>query len=762
VIGDGYLDPKERGPEGADDPGELARRWITEIRLAEKECKQWFDRGRKVVKRYVDERSSSEQTESRFNILWSNVSTLKPAIYARAPLPVAERRYRDQQDPVAKLAAELLQKVLRFQVDDGGFDHGLSQSIDDYLLPGRGQVWVRYEPTFDADDDGAVASDDMTQAQAQTAPEAAESVTWEQVCVDYVHWTDFLTSPARVWHEVRWVARRVFMTRDDLEDRFGAVGKDVPLDYTPSQIEDTAKTTPAYDSMKRAVVWEIWCKTSGRVYWIAPGYGTKPLDVRDPPLRLEGFWPCPRPLSATMTTDSTLPVPDYYLYQDQAAQLDEMTARINSLTKALKVAGAYDASADGLKRMLDEGVENQLIPVDSWAAFAEKGGLQGAISFLPIADTAQVLLGLTQAREVVKRDLYEITGISDIVRGQGMASETATAQRIKGNFATLRLDERKRETQRFARDVVRIMAEIVAEHFGPETLAMQAGMVQQVQADPQTFMAAVELLRSDKLRGFLVDIETDSTIAPDEQAEKEARVEFLQAAGGFLAQAIPAAQAAPQLTPMLMQMLLFGIRGFRAGREIEGVFEQAVQQAEQAMAQPPAEPQPDPAVMAEQQRLQAEMQTKQAELALKREEMAAKVGLEREKMALEVQKIEAELSLKREAMLSDTALKRETEQMRLADAASGRRETLEATKKPAAMIQVDAQGAMEQAAATLTQMAQDQSTALAQAVGAMQQSADGMAMAAQAIAQAVAMLAAPKRLVRGPDGRAAGVETVMN
>ncbi len=76
----------------------------------------------------------------------------------------------------------------------------------------------------------------------------------------------------------------------------------------------------------------------------------------------------------------------------------------------------------------------------------------------------------------MKQDLYEITGISDIVRGQTSASETATAQQIKGQFATLRLDNNQKDVARFSKDLVVIMTEVIAKHFSLDTIKQVSGV----------------------------------------------------------------------------------------------------------------------------------------------------------------------------------------------------------------------------------------------------------------------------------------------
>jgi hypothetical protein len=369
-----------------------------------------------------------------------------------------------------------------------------------------------------------------------------------------------------------------------------------------------------------------------------------------------------------LANDSLVPTPDYVQYQDQAKELDDLTGRINSLVKALKVVGVYDASAPALARMLGEGMENVMIPVEQWAVFGEKGGLKGVLDFLPIEAVANVLVGLYDARERTKQSLYEITGISDVIRGATDPNETLGAQELKGKYAGLRIGAMQSDVARFSRDLVRIFAEIIAEHFSLDTIKQlsgfqlmtaqekqQAQMMAQMQPDapiPDEVKQMLELptweeieglLKDDMARCFRIDIETDSTIKVDQEADKAARNEFLAAAGGFIQQSI---MAPPDLQPLLMEMLKFGVKGFKIGREMETTFDMTLRDMKAKLENPAPQP-PDPAVQAEQEklklegaRLEQDAGLKQAELqqnaALKAEEM----GLKREELALKVADIQ--------------------------------------------------------------------------------------------------------------------------
>jgi hypothetical protein len=634
---------------GGDDGSEF-KRWLAEIQTAQKHFDAWHKQGCKIVKRYRDERDSYSEGATKFNILWSNIQVLQPALYATRPKPQVDRRHLDP-DPVGRAASMILERALGHSLEEYEFNDVMKAARDDYLLVGRGAAWVRYEPTYGAEQPDPDGGDPF------------KPVTFESAPCEYVGWQDFLHGIAPRWELVPWVARQMHLTREKLVERFGdEIGNAVPL--KPVNGMDKDKAEGFGDVFSRAHVWEIWDKGSKTALWLCPGYPHL-LDKKQDPLGLRDFFPCPKPLLATTTTCSLIPVPDYHEYQDQAQELDELSGRIAILTRALKVAGVYDSSAEGIDRLLSEGCENELIPVSGWAAFASNGGMAGTIQFLPLKEIADTLMQLYAARDKVKQDLYEITGLSDIIRGASMASETATAQRIKGQFASLRLTDRQNEVARFARDIIRLKAEIMAEHFAPETLLVASGYEHMPEADPETFQQAVALLKDDALRGFRIDIETDSTVAPDQMAEQESRVAFLTAMGSFIKEAVPVAQMVPQMTPLMMEMLTFVARGFKAGRQLEEALEtagKALTEASQQAMQPQEQP-PDPA---QQMMLQGE-QMKMEALQVKTQADMQKAQVDQQIASLDAQAKQAEHQMKMAEMNMQFQFKQAEHEMKMAE-----------------------------------------------------------------------------------------------
>lgn len=613
--------------------------WHDEISRYKEQFKRWTERGEEIVKRYRDERKDTTQTDARFNILWSNIQTLKPAIYARPPMPEVSRRFNDA-DPVARCASTILERAIDFEIKQyQDFHNTLSHVVDDRLLPGRGVAWLRYEPQIETveepeitnyvevGDDAYTHETSEANALAGETPQPYERITNETTPVDYVYWQDFAHLPARTWDEVTWVARRVYLSKEEGTERFGDMFNQVPLLVSPDKKDGERTTT---ESLKKAAVWEIWDKPKKCVYWVAEGYD-RILDHKDDPLELENFFPCPKPYFATLSTGTLVPVADFIMYQDQANEIDDITGRIQHLTRALKVMGIYAADEQSVERLMKEGNDAVMIPVKNWAAFVEKGGLSNAVQFIPLGDVVGALQQLYQAREACKQIVYEVTGISDILRGASAAQESATAQQIKSQFASLRLGSLKDDMARFARDVLRMKAEVMCSKYQPETLINASGIMHT--PDAPLVQQAIALLKNEPMRNFNIDIEADTLVLIDEQQDKQNRIEFLTAVGGFLDKAVNAAKTSPDLTPLLGEMLMFGIRGFKIGRTVEASFEQYLQQAKQSQGQQ----QPSP----EQMKAQVEMQAKQAELQLEQAKLQAETQLENMKFQHESQ-IEAQ------------------------------------------------------------------------------------------------------------------------
>jgi hypothetical protein len=636
--------------------------WREQVVKQQRAYQDFQTGGERVTDRYRIEKANAQQSslQDRYNILYSSTETMRPSLYAQTPKVQVTKKHRDRRNPMVAQAVQLLESTVGYAISEIGFDEVMENVVEDYLLPGLGFAWVRYEPTFKDQTDSAgkaVNDNDGKPVQVLDA---------ENVHIDYIFWKDVLFGPCRTWKELPWAGKRVYMSKEKAAKRFGRDVAD-KLNYTDNATGKNGERAPAV-SDRQAVIWEIWDKEAREVVWISDGYDDV-LDIKPDPLKLKKFWPFPKPLRAISNTRTFVPRPFYSQYQSQAEELDNITGRIRHLTNALNVRGVFDGSVNALQALLSPVGGNKMVPVENWHQFIGQSGMNGAIQWVPIDMIVKVLMELYKARDAAKAEIYEITGFSDIVRGLSKASETLGAQQIKQDWATGRLRIMQKEVQRFCRDLIQIVAEIAAEHFTDETFALYSGFevppspppppppapgqpAPPPQPDPaqqavMQFKAALELLRKERERCANIGIETDSTILPDEENERKARLEFLGQIGAFLQQAAPTVQQFPTMAPLLAAIMMFSVRSFRAARPIEEEFERFQDALTQMGGQMGGKPdegaaKSQAALQVAQVKEQGNTQRQQNDLQHKSAEADKDRQLEMEKLRLENAKLQAQ------------------------------------------------------------------------------------------------------------------------
>jgi len=628
----------------AQKQAELVKHWLGEIDAALQREKDFRKQGDAVVELYEGEKKEAYQ----FNILYSNTETLSPALYNTTPRPVVQRRFKDA-DPLGALAAKAGQRVLEYLLDDGmseysTFDELLKSATLEALVPGRGVTKFKYEAVFEklqnekaaeaAETSGAVVDpDEDAEAEGHIAADP-EKVTYESACGEEVPWDRFLHGYAKKWKDVPWVDYTHFMTKEELEQNFGPAGSLVPVAEPGREDDDTGKAPEGAKGTKVAMVHEIWDKTTRRVLFITPNWKDAPLKVIDDPLKLSGFFNCPKPLTLLPKISTLVPVNLYRMYEEQAKELNRVTTRINKLVSALKVRGMYDATVQGIDKVM-EADDNILVPADNVAAMLANGNaLEKAIWLLPIEKLVVVLQQLYLQRNQVKQVIYEITGIADIMRGSSQASETLGAQQLKNQWGTLRLKRMQKEVGRYARDCLRLLLEIAVTKLSEDTLQAMTGLPIPTGAQKQQVLAQIQqlvltgqqpppeivkiaqqpswtdilkLLQNDLQRSFRIDIETNSTVDAEATEDKQNIAELLNAISQFLNGVSPLVQEGAMPFEVASGMLLAIVRRFRFGPELEDLLKEMKPPAPQQKSSPELE--------AAQKQLQQEVQKAQQERA---------------------------------------------------------------------------------------------------------------------------------------------------
>jgi hypothetical protein len=158
---------------------------------------------------------------------------------------------------------------------------------------------------------------------------------------------------------------------------------------------------------------------------------------------------------------------------------------------------------------------------------------------------------------------------------------------------------------------------------------------------------AIQLLRDEKLRGFRVDIEVDSTVYGDAAQEKQDRIEFVEATTKYLQTAAQMAAMVPESAPLLGKLLQFAVRGFRVGRDLESAIEDFCDQAEELAQKKAAQAQaqqgqPNP----EQIKAKAAMATAQSDL--QQAQIKSKADLQQTQMKTQADASQAAAEIQRQ------------------------------------------------------------------------------------------------------------------
>jgi hypothetical protein len=662
-------------------------KWIAELDQAKKRDEKFRKDGERVLEIY----ECDDPNKVPFNILFSNTDTLIPALYSAIPIPDVRRRF-DDKDPTGKAASEAANRMLSYLIDsnyDGyeTFDEAMRNAVIDSLLPGRGVTSIKYDAEIyesgDIDEEGEESKE----------PEMAKES--DLICTDSKEWDSVLFGYCRKWSKLPWLAFEEHIDKAEAKRLFGDEIAEALLYHKDS---DTAEDDEESDEKnqgerKTTTIYQIWCKSSRSIKYISKNYKTDYLKVEEDPLELSGFYPIPKPMMFIAKSSGISATAPYLVYERQAKELNRLTVRINMLVDAIKAKGIYDPElGDDLKNLMD-GEENEFIPADKSSSIAAEKGFQNAIWFMPIEKMVMVLRELYTAREQCKQVIYEITGISDIIRGSSVASETATAQSIKSQWGTMRLKRNQGEVMRYARDLLRIMLEVAAKRFDDEKWInvtqlpyatdedlqaaqqimqmyqqftsqqppQQEGQQPQIPEQYQQLVTQAQetlnkpkwsdvlnLLRNDIEKSYRIDIETNSTVMPEATEDKQNANEALEAISRFTGQMYPFVERGNLDFKVFKEMLAGFVRYYKFGAALEGAIDSLVQP-------PPPPPQPqDNSIQVKQLEIQSKAQSDQAAQQFEIQKLQFEQQAEQGKQALEQQL--AQLKLESEQMLESARI----------------------------------------------------------------------------------------------------------
>lgn len=737
-------------PLDGKDLLERGQKWLERIESAEKREKDWMDDAEGAETAYAARHNATRGKVPDFNIIHSNVETIVPAIYNSTavadirsrntladpeappqPQPgpngeppnqqavqqfrIAQMQYQAQVARVKSVKdfATMLERAITVQIDDNKLDTEVESCAQDSFLGGRGIVRVR----IFADDNG------------------------ERLGFEAVSWRDFRHGPAKRWADVGWMAFRHSMASEEAErisDK-EVIGAQLAID------PDRRDGDSSDDDI---VVWEIWCKgPDGNYVEFVRASDGKILNRKPDPLGLSTFFPIATPVQPITLTGSLIPTSPVVIYKKLADELDTATRRINAITKGLKTKGAVAGNVADIEKWA-QGDDNSLTVISDLEALAQTGGIEKAIAWWPIEQAANVLKQLYAQRESIKQAIYEITGISDIVRGASNAGETATAQQIKTQWGSLRIQKMQRQIERLVRDLFVISAEIIVTKFQPQTLQLMTG----IEITPEI----QEMMSQRTLANYRIDIESGSTVRADVARQREEHAQFLEGTGAFFTAFAPMVQTDPRAAEPITELFAAMTSSMNLGKQATDALEKLTSLAKQAAENPP----PNPA----EAQLKVEQEKQQAESQRAEQEHSQKMALGDQQMKQKAEEHTFRMNELREQRQVEglrlaSQVKREDHQNKQADEDREFKRTSEAEKHQRELAIAKApQGSIEE----VTEMNDQQFQMLAESQKMLAEAiAQGNAQIGQGLSELAAAIKAPKQVVRDPKtGRATGVASI--
>jgi hypothetical protein len=631
--------------------------WQEELAAFKRRARKWHKQGDKIVRRYLAKTGTNAGTDDRtqksnLNLFHSNTITLQSMLYGQTPRVNISRRYMDAKDDVARVAADILDRLVNTDLSSNGkeYDSVFKASLEDRLLPGLGCARVRYTADIQ----------EVTVIDENGNERTVKQLVSEDAPIDYYHWRDVAWGWGRTFADLPWIGFRSYLDKDEMKDRFGdEIAEKAEYNVQNVNTEESSHDeTDLNSAWAKAEVWEIWDKLKKNVVWIVKGCD-KVADTKPDPLKLGGFYPCPPFMLANPTTSLYMPTPDFTMAQDLYNEIDILQTRISIITEAVKVVGCYDSSAKEISRMFKEGMENDLIPVDNWALFAERGGIQGSVVWVPLQDIVAALDKLRELRSETIGLLQQVTGMSDIMRGElGGQYEGVGQSQLKAKFGSVRVQSLQDCFAGFVTDILQIKAEVIAKHFSAQTIYARSNVQHTFNAEEaQQGIALIKDPQGLKLR---IEVKPESLAMIDYTMIKEERGAFLDAIAMFMQSAGRLMQDDPTMKPFLLQLLQWGLAGFKGSGEIEGVVDKAIEAAQEQAQQDKPDPEQQRMEMqnqieamkhkAEMEKIQAKAQ---ADMQIRTHDLQADVATARAQSEAKIQEIKADL----EASLAEIAAK---------------------------------------------------------------------------------------------------------
>jgi hypothetical protein len=643
----------------------------------------------------------------RFPVWWSIFKIRQPLILSRLGVPICKDTTQDGNDTVGAVAAIIKERLAVNLAKAFDFFDAMIACRDDALATCFCQSRAYYEmdevtervkeyltPQQDESnpDGGVFLNGDGKPVKSSEIYEDDEGffvyhnqtidVENERVCIEPVLYREYLVdSGVRRYNRVKQLAYIHWYSSQEFKKTFGEAAY---VDHVNQSRNQPGNKDSKNQSIK---VYEYWNFYTKETLWLTDFCGEflQPKEYltdddedgeeRNGLYDLSGFFPNPKPLIINSPTDGFWPVTEYQQVCDLLDEIHEICTKLWETTKAINPRVLFDDNVDGLRAALKEGSPVAPIGVANLtqALVSAGGSLANVVQYIPIEKMVEAFNNYAQALENKLNHLYKLLGVSDLLQGliSDPTQRTFGERQMTEKYALNQIAELQRKMQEFVRDNYELLCEMALKNFKDASLDKYIMPQTLDLAEQEQYKSALSLLKNDNKR-FRIDLETDSTIAINEEYQKAIAGEMVNIISTGLERAASIAESQPELTKPILHSLKYLIQTQRQGKMFQNEVTESIDALLEKLNQPaPAPFDKDQANFAlEQQKLTADIQIRQAEIA-KDERIEAfrlqqdaaisqiQAQIEALKIQTETEKNLSQLSQANQKLQADVALARE-------------------------------------------------------------------------------------------------------
>jgi|LakMenE01Jun11ns_1017448.scaffolds.fasta_scaffold9955877_4 hypothetical protein len=674
---------------------EEVKAFIEDAKKARESWLVWADRSWAEIKkrqrnnRLLSVTPNSAKRRAKYPAWYGIFKIRQPLLLSRTGIPICKDSTQDGTDNVGASAAFFKERLAINLAKSFPFFDALATARDDFLVTNFGILRAYYErdevkqkvkerifpqQMEGTEDvvfiDGAgdiVESDDIGQDDEGYFIETDEvvDVENERVCLDQALYKEVYIDPdIKRFNRCERMAFELHYSVPQFKAVFGARAY-AALGKADDPKDGVDEAAPKRQTIK---VYEYWDKYERKVMWV-PELGSEFItpkamqmpeeyDEGEQPnglYNLEHFFPVPDPILSNQATDEFWPVPEFYQLVELIEDIHTIFSRMMALTKAIRARVLFDNNVEGLQEALAEATEGDAfgVPNLSQSLVNNGGSLDSVVQYIPVEKMVSALAQVYQALEQRLNTLYRLTGVSDLLQGliADGTQRTFGERQMLEKYALNQHAEPQRKMQEFVRNCYDLLCEMALKNFKDESLERYMMPATAPQVHQQNFKAALDLLKDDRKR-FRIELETDSTIALNEQYDKQMRVELVNTLTSAIEKVAGIAASSPALVAIELHALKYMVQGFRQGKmfqqEITQAIDQVLKQMQEAAQQTPA---PNPEML----KFEFEKQVKESELKLKEYQILSTERIETARIQLEQQMAQLKGQMESYTVQSDEA-----------------------------------------------------------------------------------------------------------